>query len=351
MEGKSSGALRVLALLGAATPAIAQYVGTAPATPPGEPPATPSAAVSGDFSIYPKSGQTREQQAADLYQCYSWAKSQTGFDPTQTNGGVAASEVPSRREQYQRAMTVCLRARGYEVRYAAPTVPSAPAAAPPAATATPPPPPAPPPYGLPAAVAPVSYTAPELTYHPLSAQIEGGYTATVGTTNNDLDGGGNGGLGLIWFPTSGLPLGIRVDGSYSWFDVRPPVLGGDYTFGHEEIYGGDADVQLDLAHRSTSAKLYLFGGAGDYREYTRLKQVSLVSGMGCLPFYCGPTLFPAITAVERYTSDWHGAWNAGLGAEFALGDRTSFFVEARYLRILPYGSKLQFAPVRVGLRF
>ena len=84
---------------------------------PGDPPAGPAAgAPSDDFFIYPRNGQTQEQQAADQYECHSWSKNQTGFDPTQQAGGVAPNETGSRREQYQRAMTACLEARGYSVK-------------------------------------------------------------------------------------------------------------------------------------------------------------------------------------------------------------------------------------------
>jgi len=38
----------------------------------------------GGFSIYPKNGQSQEQQSADRYECHSWAKAQTGYDPTLT---------------------------------------------------------------------------------------------------------------------------------------------------------------------------------------------------------------------------------------------------------------------------
>jgi len=33
--------------------------------------------------IYPDKGQSAEQQEKDKYECYSWAKGQTGFDPMQ----------------------------------------------------------------------------------------------------------------------------------------------------------------------------------------------------------------------------------------------------------------------------
>jgi hypothetical protein len=85
--------------------------------PPGadQQPGAP-APPSDDFFIYPKNGQTQEQQAADQYECHNWSKTQTGFDPTQQGGGVAPGDTGSRREQYQRAMTACLEARGYSVK-------------------------------------------------------------------------------------------------------------------------------------------------------------------------------------------------------------------------------------------
>ena len=46
-------------------------------------------AAQDDWIIYPKNGQTKEQQAADQFECHNWAKGQTGFDPTQPGGGVS----------------------------------------------------------------------------------------------------------------------------------------------------------------------------------------------------------------------------------------------------------------------
>jgi hypothetical protein len=36
---------------------------------------------SGDLIVYPAKGQSKDQMEKDKYQCYSWAKEQTGFDP------------------------------------------------------------------------------------------------------------------------------------------------------------------------------------------------------------------------------------------------------------------------------
>ena len=40
-------------------------------------------ALANDLIIYPAKGQSQEQLDKDKYECYSWAKQQTGFDPMQ----------------------------------------------------------------------------------------------------------------------------------------------------------------------------------------------------------------------------------------------------------------------------
>jgi hypothetical protein len=311
---------------------------TTPSSP--GPAAVPTLAE--NISATPKFGQTQEQLAADRAECRVWAKGQTGFNPTQYGGGVASADYSSRRQQYGRAMAACLEGRGYSVRFAAPVT------APP----TNGPPPSPPPITAPPVLVRYSPPRPELKYHPFAFHIDGGYSVAAGTTSQNLEGGPNYGLGLTWFPTSELPVGIRVDGSYSWFRAKDPLLNtGNFTSGHQDFYGGDVDLQLNLAHRSSAAQFYLFGGAGYYREQTVLRQVSWVNGTVCDWYFCGPGYFPAVTAEQRNTSDWHHAWNAGLGFEIAIADRASFFMEARYLRILPNSNQTKFVPIRLGIRF
>jgi hypothetical protein len=83
--------------------------------PPPESEATTSATTT-DIFIYPKNGQSEEQQAKDRYECHSWAANQTGFDPTQPMGGVDESKAGAKRADYLRAQTACLEARGYSVK-------------------------------------------------------------------------------------------------------------------------------------------------------------------------------------------------------------------------------------------
>ena len=66
--------------------------------------------------IYPKEGQSAEQQSKDQYECHRFGVEQSGFDPTLTSGGVSADVAAAKRSDYQRADAACLEGRGYTVR-------------------------------------------------------------------------------------------------------------------------------------------------------------------------------------------------------------------------------------------
>jgi hypothetical protein len=70
----------------------------------------PSAAGGGEIYVYPKNGQSEEQQATDKYECHKWAVAQSGFDPTR--GSQATGDV----SDYRRAISACLEGRGYSSR-------------------------------------------------------------------------------------------------------------------------------------------------------------------------------------------------------------------------------------------
>lgn len=46
--------------------------------------------ASGELFVFPKNGQTKEQQEQDEFTCYKWAKDQTGFDPNKAVEHAAA---------------------------------------------------------------------------------------------------------------------------------------------------------------------------------------------------------------------------------------------------------------------
>ena len=322
------GALAICLFLAASAPAIAQP----PSTPSDSSTETPMAAAGGLY-FYPKNGQSTDQQAADRYACYGWSVKESKFDPA---AGAGTHQSGSGLDEFRRAMRACLEGRGYSV-----------TAAPAAASS------APPPSTAPGPVKPfwAPSSAPELTYRPLEVQIDGGYTVAAGETNQTLSGGPNAGLGFTWFPTSALPAGLRVDGSWSRFDIKNRALNPGFSYGRQDIYGGDADLQLDLAHRSSRSKLYLLGGMGWYRVQTRQRQVAYESGTVCGWYYCVPGYFPTVVAEKNTTSDWQRSWNAGIGWEAAIAPGSSFFIEARYRHFLPNSNHMSFVPISLGFRF
>ncbi len=195
-------------------------------------------------------------------------------------------------------------------------------------------------------------------YHPLVFHVDGGATITQRFSENYFNNGWNAGGGLTWYPTSQLPLGLRIDGTYNEFGLRNELLQqASQAFnttvdrGTQKMWGGDADLELDL-HLSPYMRAYLLGGGGLYRQQTTYRDTGYVPGFGCGFYGCGPGYFRDTNVVAREESGWHFAPNAGFGLEFYLGPRTSFFAEARYMRLNSNdGLKWDYIPVKFGLRF
>jgi len=78
---------------------------------------TVEAGPDGDWVLEPRNGVSYVQTANDLYECDIWAVDETGFDPTQDDGGVSPEAAPGKRADYLRAEAACFESRGYVVRY------------------------------------------------------------------------------------------------------------------------------------------------------------------------------------------------------------------------------------------
>lgn len=77
----------------------------------------PPASVANDEPfVYPKNGQSEQQQGTDRYECHRWATNQTSFDPTRDGAVTSPEDAHAKRADYFRAMSACLEARGYTVR-------------------------------------------------------------------------------------------------------------------------------------------------------------------------------------------------------------------------------------------
>lgn len=334
-----------LVLLAAcAAPALAQQAQTPP--PPAPAPSSSGATYDAaeHLSILPKNGQTTDQIWADRYTCHNWARTQSGFDPTRPPQSASSGDLAAQHDQYRRALSACLESHGYNVSTEAQA----------AGTNIPPPPPAGSQHLE--RMHHRLYPMTGFNYHPLTLGIDAGYTITAGNAGRSLHDGYNTGLSINWFPSSTVPLGLRINGSYmrfnenlnSVFAVERQTGLGD-LFGHQDLYGGDVDLQLNL-RMGPSVREYFFGGVGWYRQQTRFEQLSFDRGFVCF-FNCFRGVFPVGNTVQENTTGWTHSWNAGMGFEFALTDPTSFFIEARYMRLGDMSSKQEFVPITIGLRF
>jgi hypothetical protein len=72
--------------------------------------------LTSELMVYPKNGQTTQQQKTDRDECHRWAVSQSGYDPTAPGANGASSEVAARRIEHFRAEAACLEGRGYSVK-------------------------------------------------------------------------------------------------------------------------------------------------------------------------------------------------------------------------------------------
>jgi len=72
-------------------------------------------ALAQELMIYPSQGQSQDQMEKDKFECYQWAKQQTGFDPMQTPQATA----PPPQQQAKQGGVVRGAARGAAVGVAA----------------------------------------------------------------------------------------------------------------------------------------------------------------------------------------------------------------------------------------
>lgn len=85
-----------------------------PAAPPADPSSVSSIPINPTgVAIYPRNGQSADQQALDRYECYQFAVAQTGFDPLASNSSAPAAEIARHDSEYSRVQAACLEGRGY----------------------------------------------------------------------------------------------------------------------------------------------------------------------------------------------------------------------------------------------
>jgi hypothetical protein len=108
INGPASASLNASAV----APASAATAGAVPVVLPAAA-GTPGTQKGPKVFLYPKNGQSADQQARDRYDCYRFAVAQSGFDPMRSAGSAPAAPASEQQSDYDRAQSACFEAHGY----------------------------------------------------------------------------------------------------------------------------------------------------------------------------------------------------------------------------------------------
>lgn len=187
--------------------------------------------------------------------------------------------------------------------------------------------------------------------------LMGGYGETLGTTADYLQGGAMIGGGFTLTPSRGDPLDLRFDLSYSEHNASTNLINAGQQSTNVYIDGGNGQIWSangNLVYNVPfmyGVRAYGIAGVGVYHARVELTQSDPLYGgyFYCDPFsgYCDGGYGSAVVESNGVTKF---GWNAGIGVEFDLPFRRSWFIEARYHRI-DTSTPIEYIPITVGYRF
>jgi hypothetical protein len=183
--------------------------------------------------------------------------------------------------------------------------------------------------------------------------VMGGYSDTLGTTADFLQGGPIVGGGFSVAPSASSPVDFRFDLSYSYHNASNALINSGQQATNIYIDGGNGQIwslsgNLQLHIPITyGVRGYLIAGIGAYHTLIQLTQ----SGYGyynCDPFsgFC----YGSDNAVVASNDVTKFGWNAGLGVLFDLPYGRAWFIETRYHRI-DTTTPIEYLPIEIGYRF
>ena len=191
---------------------------------------------------------------------------------------------------------------------------------------------------------------------PVRWQVMGGYSETVGSTRDYLQGGYLLGGGVTIIPSRTSPLELRFDFDYSTHQATNYQLNLGQQAANIQVDNGTGSFWSGTANLvyhvplAYGVRAYGIAGAGVYHARVELTQYDPYGGY----YYCDPfSGFCDVGAGDTLVSSsgvTKFGWNAGAGVEFYLPYGRSWFIEARYHRIST-GKPIEYVPVTVGYRF
>ncbi len=191
---------------------------------------------------------------------------------------------------------------------------------------------------------------------PIHWHVMGGYSDTLGSTSNYLQGGYVVDGGFSISPSWLGPFDLRFDLSYSQYNASIALLNNGQQATNQPIDSGTGSITSAtgnvMYHVPLAYGIRAYGIAGIGAYYTRIEldQTLPYYGYGYgdgYDFGYGTGYAEAQVAAHGVTNF---GWNAGLGLEFALPYGGSWFVESRYQHVNS-STAIEFLPIEIGFRF
>lgn len=202
---------------------------------------------------------------------------------------------------------------------------------------------------------------PFIASHPGLAQesrvhwdVMGGYSETLGSTANYLQGGLVFDVGLGLTPTPDSPFEVRFDLSWaqhyatiSYLNSAQQSLGTQVDYGYGDVLAANAHL---LYHVPIARGVRAYGIAGVGAYYTRIEldQALPFYGVSCDFYFCYDYGYAEAQVAAHGVTNF--GWDAGIGVDFDAGYGRKWFIEARYQRINS-STTVEYLPIEIGLRF
>ena len=197
---------------------------------------------------------------------------------------------------------------------------------------------------------------------PLHWYAMAGYSNTLGSTANYLQGGYIMGGGFSIAPSWLNPFDMRFDLSYSQHNASIALINNGQQATNQPIDSGTGSILSAtgnlMYHVPIAYGVRAYGIAGVGAYYTRIEldqTLPFYGGYGYgdgYGFGYGDGYYDYGYAEAQVAA--HGVtnfgWNAGLGVEFALPTGRSWFIETRYQHINS-STAIQYLPIEIGYRF
>lgn len=187
--------------------------------------------------------------------------------------------------------------------------------------------------------------------------LAGGASMPSGEFRNAYKDGWAASVPIGWKPANS-PLGVRFDLSYSKWGGE--TIDG-VKLGSAAVWDGMLDATLDMpfgANRTSA--FYLIGGGGVhyFPEYggesystTQTTPEGTTTPPSTPPGGGGYPQVNSVVAVEDRSSTTRFGLNGGAGLSFALPQRSSLFIETRYVTVFTQNERTNYWPLVGGIRW